>query len=341
MAAVKFKDYYELLGVERDASTDEVRKAFRRLARKYHPDVNRADAQAEERFKEINEAYEVLRDPQKRKKYDALGANWKQGMDFSPPPGWEGSPFHFGPGAEFEFTDLGGGGHFSDFFNLFFGHGGAASMGGDASAGACPSGQTGGRAGRSSSRWSPFGNASPPPPRGGDAEAVLELTLEEAHRGGRKGLSLTSPDGETRNLTVAIPPGVAEGSKIRLAGQGVAARRGGQAGDLFLRVKLLPHPRYRVEGSNLLVDLPLAPWEAALGAKVAVKTLDGSVTLTIPPGTCSGRKMRLRDKGLGKRDGARGDLYVVAKLVVPEALTARERELFEALRVESGFRPRD
>jgi len=338
--AVKFKDYYEVLGVGRDASADDIRKAYRRLARKHHPDMNKGNQQAEERFKEINEAYEVLRDPEKRKRYDALGANWKQGMDFTPPPGWENVRFEFGPGGGYEFSDFGGGSGFSDFFNMLFGGGGFGSrMGGfdtaDGTAGMGSRGTTGWRPHRS-----PFGRTAAPE-RGHDAQADLELTLEEAHRGGKKSLSLQQSDGQTRTLTVTIPAGVTDGSKIRLAGQGIPGASGAKAGDLFLRVRILPHRVYRVEDHDITMDLPLAPWEAALGTKASVPTLDGNVTLTIPPGTSSGQKLRLRDKGLNNRTGPRGDHYVVVKIVVPRKLSDRERELFETMKKESDFRPRE
>lgn len=330
---VKFKDYYDVLGVSRDATEDQLRKAFRKLARKFHPDVNKDNPAAEERFKEINEAYEVLRDAEKRRKYDALGANWKQGMDFTPPPGWENVQFDFGPGGNYEFKDFGGAG-FSDFFNILFGSG---AMGGRMGGFQTAQGINGHAGSRRSARHAFGGHVT----RGQDAQAELELTLEEAHRGGRKSLSLQQADGSTRALTVNIPTGVADGSKIRLAGQGIPSARGGQAGDLFLRVKLLPHPRFRLEDRDIHVDVALAPWEAALGARVAVPTLDGEVTLTIPPGASSGQKLRLREKGMNNRSGPRGDHYAIVKIVVPKELTPGERQLFELLRDESPFRPRN
>ncbi len=333
---VKFKDYYETLGVKREASEEEIRKAYRKLARQYHPDVNKTDKDAEERFKEINEAYEVLGDREKRKRYDALGENWKPGMDFTPPPGWENVQFEFGPGGGFEFREFGEGG-FSDFFNMLFGgtrsggHGFGAETGGFEDLFGAP---RGGRA-RSSMRGG-FGRQAAAQ-KGGDAEAEIELTLEDAHRGGKKTLQLRQDDGRTRKIEVTIPPGVTDGSRIRLAGQGGGGFGGGAAGDLFLRVRLLPHPRFRVEEHDILVDLPVTPWDAALGTKAVVPTLDGEVTVTIPPGTSSGQKLRLREKGLRTRTGGRGDQYVVVKIVVPKKLSAREKELFESLKKESSF----
>lgn len=316
--SVKFKDYYEILGVARGAGQGEIQKAFRKLARECHPDVNRQPG-AEERFKEINEAYEVLKDPEKRKKYDMLGANWKAGQDFTPPPGWENVHFEFGGNGQ----DLG---DFSDFFASLFGggqFGGFPGMGGFS-----------GRRGAMRHR-------------GRDHEAEIELSLEEIARGGRKKLEMRvpvhRPDGssvmQTQSYDVAIPRGICEGSRIRLAGQGGAGAGGGAAGDLYLKVRLKPDPRFSVEGHDLRSTLPLAPWEAALGAEISVPTLDGSVTLSVPPGSQSGQSLRLRGAGLPGRSGA-GDLLVTLKIVVPKSLSPRERELFESLARESRFRPR-
>ena len=333
---VKFKDYYEILGVKRDAPEEEIRKAYRKLARKYHPDVNKTDKNAEERFKEINEAYEVLGDADKRKRYDALGESWKPGMDFTPPPGWENVQFDFGPGGGFEFREFGEGG-FSDFFNMLFGGLGPGARGRrfDGESGGFEDlfgGARGGR-GRGAARGG-FGRQAAAE-KGSDAEAEIELTLEEAHHGGKKTLHLQQEDGRTRKLEVTIPPGVTDGSRIRLAGQGGPGRGG--AGDLFLRVRLLPHPRFRVQEHDVYIDLPVTPWDAALGTKAAVSTLDGEVTVTIPPGSSSGQKLRLREKGLRTRSRGRGDQYVVVKIVVPKKLSAREKELFESLKKESSF----
>ncbi len=342
--AVKFRDYYEVLGVARTASADEVKKAYRKLARKYHPDVNPGDKTAEEKFKELNEAYEVLSDPEKRKRYDQLGANWKAGADFTPPPGWTGWE---GERSGFDFSEAFGGargaGGFSDFFEAFFGGG------------------RGERAGRAGAGFTM---------RGSDVEAEIQLTLEEAHRGvtrtitfeaaercpdcGGSGVKDNRPCPTCRgagyvrrpkSLEVSIPPGVRDGSVIRLAGQGEPGTGNAPAGDLFLRVRLKPHPLFRLVGDDdVEVELPVAPWEAALGAKVNVPTLEGPVEMTIPAGTQAGQRLRLRGQGLNRRRAqtiSRGDEYVRLKIVVPPKPTPKEKELFEKLAAESRFDARE
>ena len=323
---VKFQDYYETLGVSRTATADEIKKAYRKLAQKLHPDVNK-DPSAESRFKQVNEAYEVLGDPEKRKKYDALGTNWRAGQEFRPPPGWEGANFDFRgapDGGQFSFEDLGG---FSDFFGSLFGGGFAQARGG--------------------SRGRPSGRETMWASRGQDQEAELNITVEDACHGSRKAIALEVPEvgsaGEVRYRTkkydVKIPAGTTDGDRIRLSGQGTSGQAGGEAGDLYLTIHILPHPVYTVKGHDLEMDLPIAPWEAALGAKVNVTTLAGTVSLTIPPRTQSGQKLRLRGKGL-PRGKTYGDLLAVVRMVVPERLTGKERELFEQLARESSFRPR-
>jgi len=322
---VKFKDYYEILGVPRSAGADEIRKAYRKLALKYHPDKNKSPG-AEARFKEIAEAYEVLGDPEKRKRYDQLGTNWRAGEEFRPPPGWENVRFEFHGGPEV-FEDLRGGafGGFSDFFEALFGGGlrGARAHGFE----------------------EPLGAA-----RGQDHEAEITIDLADAYHGARKSIRLemteAGPNGKlhrrTRTYEVRIPPGTTEGARIRLAGQGAPGSGGGPAGDLYLTVHLAPHPRFRVLGHDLEADLPLTPWEAALGARVTVPTLEGTASLQVPPGTPSGRRLRLRGKGL-PRGGTlenRGDLLAVVQIVVPPKLTPRERQLFEELARVSPFKPR-
>jgi len=294
--AVKFRDYYEVLGVPRTATAEEIKRAYRQLARKHHPDLQPASerAHASERFKEINEANEVLSDPDKRAKYDALGANWKGGMDFTPPPGGGR-----GPTVATEWEDIG---DFSDFFASIFGR----PAGGRSS---------GGRAG-----------VRVPIP-GNDVEGELPLTLEDVLHGAQRRITL---DG--RSLDVTIPRGIRDGATLRLAGQGGRGVNGGPAGDVYLHVRLLPHPRYRVAGDDLEMDLPLWPWQAVLGAEVRVDTPDGPVTLTIPPGTQSGQRLRLRGRGLPRGDGGRGDLYAVARIVVPTRPSAAEREAYETLK---------
>ena len=318
---VNFKDYYEVLGVDRSAPQDEIKRAYRKLARKHHPDVNK-DSGAEEKFKEATEAYEVLGDPENRKKYDQLGANWKHGQEFTPPPNWEDVHFEFHArpgGVEIPVEDLG---EFSDFFETLFGFGGS------------------GRSRAATRTWAM---------RGQDHEAAITITLEEAHRGAKKQLALQTAELDERgqvqrkNKTyeVNIPSGTTPGSRIRLTGQGGQGHGGAPAGDLYLTVKIAPHPVFRPHGNNLEMDLPLSPWEAALGGKVSIKTLDGSGSLTVPPGTQSGQRLRLRGKGLaGRGTKAAGDLYAVAQIRVPAAMTPEERTLFASLAKQSSFDPR-
>lgn len=303
---VTYKDYYAVLGVPRTASEDEIRKAFRKKAREFHPDVNKSPG-AEDRYKELNEAYEVLKDPEKRKKYDTLGANWRQGEPFTPPPGWEGAGMPFGEGA--------GGFDFSDFFRTIFG-----GMGG------FPGEQ-------------PHGRTVRRPLKGEDQEAEIEVSLEEAARGGNRHIGFETPSGR-RDYDVAIPKGVADGTRIRLSGQGTPGRGGGPAGDLYLKVRLKKDPRFTVECHNLRTTLDLAPWEAVLGCEVSVPTLDGVVTLTVPPGISSGQTLRLKDKGLPTRAGSIGDLLVTVRIVTPKNPGEKERELWKALAETSGFEPR-
>jgi curved DNA-binding protein len=317
--AVGYRDYYESLGVPRDASDEDIRKAYRKLARQYHPDVNK-EAGAEDRFKEVSEAYEVLRDPEKRERYDRLGANWKAGQDVSGAAGFEeffrgrggaggggrrartggsGGSGGFGDGVRVEF---GGDGDFSEFFSDLFG-GGAGRRGG----GSIFDGFTGGRA---------------------EQEAVLELSLEDAVNGGRRRLVI-----DDREVEVELPRGVRDGQRLRIRGED-------DEGDIVLRIRLRRDPRFRISGDDLYTDLPLAPWEGALGASVPVPTVTGSVRLTVPAGSSSGRRLRLRGEGLPREGGGRGDLYAVVSIKVPKKLSKRERELFEQLRDTSKFDPR-
>jgi curved DNA-binding protein len=308
---VAFRDYYEVLGVSRDASEDEIRSAYRRLARAYHPDVNKEPG-AEDRFKEISEAYEVLRDPEKRERYDRLGANWKAGQDVSGAPGFDGFDGYEDVRVDFGGADFGGT-DFSDFFEAMFGGRARTRRAGRASGFAA-----GGFSGR-----------------GTDQEAVLELTLEEAAAGGRRQVSLA--DG--RDYEVNIPRGVRDGQRIRLAGEGGRGLGGGPSGDLFLRVRIKPDPRFRVKGDDLEVDLPVAPWEAALGATVEVPTLTGRARLKVPAHSSCGRRLRLHGEGMPS-DGGAGDLYAVVKIAVPKRLPREERELYERLAEVSKFDPR-
>lgn len=317
-----YKDYYEILGVKKDASQDDIQKAYRKLARKLHPDVNKA-ADAETKFKDIGEAYEVLKDEDKRRKYDQYGSAWKRAQQTgSPPPGWD--QFDFGQGGG-GFGGMGGDG-FSSFFDMLFGEGAARRRGG-----AGPAGWPGGA-----------GGASGFTPRGGaDTEAELTITLEEAAHGGKRELALSDPNtGSRKELTVKIPKGVRSGQRIRLTGKGQPSPMGGPPGDLYLKVEIEPHPRFKVEGTDLHTTVPVSPWEAALGTEAAVQTLNGDVRVRIPAGTSSGRKIRLRGKGLPKPGGEEGDLLAEIRIVVPDKLSDEERQLFERLAEISEFRAR-
>lgn len=346
--AVQYKDYYESLGVSRNASDAEIKKAFRKLAREHHPDVAKDKKKAEERFKEINEAYEVLGDPAKRKKYDQLGANWKSGSEFRPPPGWEGftggRTYQRGgarrPEFEFEFGNTG----FSDFFEQLFGARRAA-----------------GGSGRSTA----FADEDFSE-RGRDIQGDILVTLEEAIHGslrsvnvrrtvpcsrcggtGRRGMRAcsdcegTGHQEKTESYQVKVPAGVTEGQRLRLAGRGESGTGGGVAGDLFLRVRLAKHPDFEVAEHNLIYELELTPWEAVLGANISVPTLAEHVNIKIPPGTQAGQKLRVRGRGLPKREGEKGDLIVVTRIEVPGKVTDAERKLWEQLAQESRFNPRE
>jgi curved DNA-binding protein len=320
------RDYYETLGVSRDAGPEELQQAFRRLARQNHPDVNK-DPGAEERFKEVNEAYQVLSDPEMRKRYDRFGEDFRQ-----VPEDWEQrvgagagrSPFGDGGrgGRSYSWSTDGGDG--PDFGGRDFGGGFGGVDIEDLLGGMFGGGRGRGRAG---------------PVGGADQEAELQLTVEEAYRGGRRQITLNGPDGP-RTYTVTIPPGVTDGKRIRLSGEGGRGMGGGPAGDLYLVVRLLPHPRFRVEGKDIVVDLPLAPWEGALGADVPVTTPDGETKVTVPPATSTGRRLRLRGQGMPDPRGKPGDLYAEVKIMVPSRLTDRERELFSELAAVSTFDPR-
>jgi len=318
---VEFKDYYDVLGVTRNATDAEIKKAFRRLARKYHPDVAKDKTTAEEKFKEINEANEVLSDPEKRRKYDELGANWNHPERQAPPPqgGFGGSP---DGGSEFHFDGTG----FSDFFEQFFGSRGRPSGG---------FGRSGGIG------WEAESFAQP----GQDIEGDILVTLDEVFHGSTRTIRLQRTDprtgkSTTQTLRVKIPPGVREGQLIRLAGKGEEGVGGGASGNLYLRVKFAQHPDFRVRGADLYYDLELAPWEAVLGATVQLRTLDGMVSLKIPSGTVAEQRFRLRGKGLPTGNGTRGDLYAVVSIEVPSHLTPEQKTLWEQLATKSTFNPR-
>jgi curved DNA-binding protein len=324
---VEFKDYYETLGVPRDASQDDIKKAFRKLARQFHPDVAKDKKTAEERFKAVNEANEVLSDPVKRKKYDELGANWQNEGSFQPPPGrGRGARAGEGGGQEFHF----GGTGFSDFFEQFFSGGSRYGF---------PEGSTGFDDG------APTGE--PRRSRGADIEGDILVTLEEAMRGTMRPLSLqmTNPqtgETETRSFQVRIPPGAIEGRRIRVPGQGEPGHGGGAAGDLYLRVRHAAHPDYYSKGADVYRELEVAPWEAVLGAEISVSTFDGTIKLRLPRGSESGRQLRVRGRGLPKgKSGERGDLFIVIEVSLPTHPTAAEIAQWEKLRSISNFNPRD
>ena len=309
---MEFKDYYRIVGVPRDASQDDVKRAYRRLARKLHPDVSKAP-DAEARFKELGEAYEVLKDPVKREAYDRLGADWKAGQDFRPPPDWN---------AGFESPGGGGAGDqadFSDFFESLFGRGFGAGRGGRATFHA----------------------------QGEDRHAKVLLDLEDAYTGATRTVTLRVPEVDAQErvsmrehtLSVKFPRGIRAGQSIRLAGQGAAGLGQGQPGDLYLEVEFRPHPRYRVEGRDVYLDLPLAPWEAALGAAVKVPTPGGMVELKVPAGSAARSKLRL--KGRGIPGSTPGDLYVVLQIALPPADDEAARGFYRDMAGRFGsFNPR-
>lgn len=307
---MEFKDYYKVLGVERGASEDEIKKAFRKLARKHHPDVSKA-ADAAARMQDINEAYDVLRDPQKRAAYDRVGQGLHGGQEFRPPPGWDA-------GFEFSGAPEGAGfGDHSDFFETLFGAARRARGHGAARAA-----------------------------RGEDHHAKIVIPLEDAFHGATRGLTLRAPELDAsghvvlreRELQVKIPKGIRAGQQIRLAGQGSPGLRGEPAGDLYLEVEFEPHPRFRVDGRDLVVTLRVAPWEAALGASVPVRTPDGEVQMSVPPGSQGGRRLRL--KGRGIPGATPGDLYVVLEVVLPPAASDAAKDLYERMARDLAFDPR-
>ncbi len=307
---MEFKDYYKILGVEPDADKTAIKAAYRRLARRYHPDVS-SEADAEAHFKEVSEAYEVLKDTQKRAEYDELRRYGRHGKQFEPPPGWHAS-------AAFGGGDAGGG--FSDFFESIFGGGGFRE-------------QTTHRGGFSA--------------RGQDIELEMPIFLEDTLSEESKPVSFEvteldeqgRPVRRRRKLNVKIPAGVTDGERIRLKGQGGAGRHGGTSGDLYLRIRLVPHPLYDVEGHNLIITVPLAPWEAALGARIEVPTLHGRIQLRIPANSQTGQRLRIRGKGLPAR-GHKGDLYAVLKVVMPPDHDSRNEALWRELAEAANFDPR-
>ncbi len=307
---MKFKDYYETLGVARNATQDDIKRAYRKLARKYHPDVSK-EADAEARFKELGEAYAVLKDTEKRAAYDQMGSQWKTGQEFRPPPGWDaGFEFSGGDGS------AGAGADHSDFFEALFGR----------------QGRAGARAQRRA--------------QGEDHHAKVLIDLADAYHGAQRGISLRLPvldaQGQIamqeRRLDVAIPKGIRAGQHLRLAGQGGPGQGGGAAGDLYLEIAFNPDPQFRADGRDVYLDLPLAPWEAALGAQVSAPTPEGPVQLTIPPGSAAGRQLRLRGRGIPGTPP--GDLYVVLAIALPPADSEAAREAYRAMAKAFAFNPR-
>lgn len=307
---MEYKDYYKIMGVGRNATQDEVKRAYRKLARKYHPDVSK-EANAEQKFKDLGEANEVLSDPEKRAAYDQLGSNWKAQQDFRPPPGW-------GSGFEFQGGPAAGNQHgFSDFFESLFGQA-----------------RAGGGGNRSFHR------------QGEDNHAKILVDLEDSYQGASRSISLQVPgvtaDGHvttrSRTLKVNIPKGIRQGQQIRLGGQGSAGMGSGKAGDLYLEVEFKPHRYYRVEGADVYLDLPLAPWEAALGAQVNVPTPSGAIDLKIPANSKAGKKLRLKGRGIPAKTP--GDLYVVLQIALPPANDEKTREFYRRMRQEIDFDPR-
>jgi curved DNA-binding protein len=321
---MQFKDYYDVMGVPRGATQDEIKRAYRKLARKFHPDVSK-EKNAEERFKELQEAYEVLKDPEKRAAYDQLGANWQQGQEFRPPPDW-GKGFEFTRGQGRPGPGGGAGPDFSDFFSELFGA--RSPFGG--TTGFDPRGTRGGRGARMA---------------GQDHVARVEIELEDAYRGGTRTLDIRTPEltpdghvtSKPRTLRVSIPAGVVDGQQIRLAGQGSPGVGGGPPGDLFLEISLRPHPLFKLDGRDINIVLPVAPWEAALGETVSVPTLGGAVEMKLPTGARAGQRLRLRGRGL---PGATpGDQYVSLSIVLPPD-SPQSRELFARMKRELPFDPR-
>ncbi|MGV2829565.1 DnaJ C-terminal domain-containing protein [Myxosarcina sp. GI1(2024)] len=326
MPATDFKDYYQILGVSKTATPEEIKKAFRKLARKYHPDLNPGDKEAEQRFKDINEAQEVLSDPEKRAKYDQFGQYWKQAAAGTPP----------GAGMGTAGVDFGQYGSFDDFINELLGRFGGAATGGS-SGRRTYTYRTGTPEGFSGFGGfeDMFGGGSFQDIPAADTEASITLTFAEAFNGTQKRLRL---DGET--IKVRIPPGAKPGSRLRIRGKGRISPYSQQRGDLYLTIELQPHPLFRFEGDNIVSEIPITPEEAVLGADVKIPTTEGSAVVKIPPGVDSGQSLRLRNKGWRNGKGKRSDLIIKLKIVTPKELTAQEREYYEKLRQSSSYNPR-
>jgi curved DNA-binding protein len=316
---VEYKDYYKVLGVERSASQDEIKKAYRKLVRQYHPDISK-HKDADAKTKEINEAYDVLGDTEKRAAYDELGRGHRPGQEFRPPPDW-GSQFDFG----------GAGGDPNDFFSDLFAHVGRRSRAG----GAAGPGGMGGMGGGGFQM------------RGEDIHASITIDLRDAYQGGTRTITLRVPEQDAqgrmvtrdRTLSVNIPKGVTPGQQLRLGGQGHPGIGGGGAGDLYLEIQFAASPRYRIDGAHVYENVPVAPWEAALGASISVPTPSGPVEVTVPPGSQSGRKLRLKGRGIPASQP--GDLYLILDVVLPPASSERARELYQAMARDLAFNPRE
>ncbi len=319
---MEYKDYYKILDVKRDAKEAEIKTAYRRLARKYHPDVSK-ESNAETKFKEIGEAYEVLKDKEKRQAYDQLGANWKQGQQFNPPPGWEDAFSSRASTGYSRSAGFGGAEDFSDFFDSMFGGGAGFNQSGGFQQGAYQA-------------------------KGADQNASISITLEEAYLGAKKNIRLGNQQtGNTRNLDVKIPAGISSGKRIRLSGQGGQGAGVGPNGDLYLEVTIAPHRIFKLDGKNILLDLPISPWEAVLGAQVKVPTLGGYVEAKIPAGSQSGKKLRLKNRGLKSNTqgssshvNSVGDQIVTLQIVMPENCSDEDKAYFEEMSKRFEFDPR-
>lgn len=329
---MEYKDYYQIMGVERNATQDEIKRVYRKLARKYHPDVSK-EKNAEKHFKEVGEAYEVLKDPEKRTAYDQLGANWKSGQDFNAPPDWDAG-FEFDGGGFTEQYSSGGfegADAYSDFFESLFGHGFQQSAG---------HGQTERQAGHQSAYHA----------KGSDHHAKILIDLEDAMHGTTRSISLRVPDVDAtghvtareRVLKITIPKGIKQGQHIRLGGQGNPGMGSGKAGDLYLEIEFNPHSLYRVDGRDVYLELPVAPWEAALGAAIAVPTPGGKVEMKIAPGSANGKKMRLKGRGIpaSANNNSAGDFYVVLQINLPPAHSEKEKAVYEQMKQTFNFNPR-
>lgn len=318
---MQYKDYYSVLGVDRKASLDDIKKAYRRLARKYHPDVSK-ESNAEEKFKDVQEAYEVLKDPEKRTAYDQLGSNWKQGQDFRPPPGWnQNTRFYTSDNmGDFSQEDLGG---FSDFFANLFGAGGR------------------GRSRQQQTHYEEYQQ------RGSDQHAKVAITLDEAFHGTSRTFQLRVPEinrngvmhETTRTIKVNIPAGTLPGTQLRLAQQGAPGLGGAAAGDLYLEIEVEPHKLFTLQGHDVYLTLPVAPWEAALGADIKVPTLGGTVGLKLKPNSQAGQKLRLKDRGMPSKSKT-GDQYVILQINIPPADTDEKKHVYQRMAEVMPFNPR-